>query len=508
MDPTAFDRLVTSLGATASRRTILGVLLPVLAALMRPAFETHARKDRGQGKRRGGSERGIPRRRKKARRKAPGRQRVRAEAASCCGDRACPVPGPGAQAAKCDFRGADLHGLNLQGAQLAKITGTGADFSGVEARGASFGAACLRGANFAGAQLEQTQFGGACLFFADLTDATVDVTRTLRAALLCGTTLPAGTVSDRDCAKSSPCCPLCDEANPCPTGKVCCATRCISVQDAVANAAPGDTITLCAGVFRATNVVIDKNLTLVGAGQGDNPRQDTILDGGEAGRVLEVAQGVTVTVRNLRIRNGLAPQSTDGGGISNAGDLTLNYVSVVGNSAGENGGGILNSGTLVLDGTTVADNAAAFNGGGIENTGNLTLRNNSELRHNGARSGGGIHTSIGALIIEDNSSVWFNSAGRNGGGIDILGGAVTVKTFSAVTNNEAGTAGGGISNLGALTLEANTVVAMNRAGREGGGILHFGPSVSVADTTIVVRNAAGGGLDNCRPVGAVPNCIG
>jgi hypothetical protein len=42
----------------------------------------------------------------------------------------------------------------------------------------------------------------------------------------------------------------------------------------------------------------------------------------------------------------------------------------------------------------------------------------------------------------------------------------------------------------------------------GGGVHESGGEVSVADSLIVTLNTAGGLPDNCRPMGAVPNCVG
>ena len=58
-----------------------------------------------------------------------------------------------------------------------------------------------------------------------------------------------------------------------------------------------------------------------------------------------------------------------GGGIFNAGTLTLTNSTVSGNNADENGGGIFNDngGTPMLTNSTVSGNNAAVDGGGIFN---------------------------------------------------------------------------------------------------------------------------------------------
>src|SRR5262245_51261407 len=78
-----------------------------------------------------------------------------------------------------------------------------------------------------------------------------------------------------------------------------------------------------------------------------------------------------------------------GGGIFNAGTLTLTYSTVRGNKA-YSGGGIDNAGTLTLTRSTVHSNTATNFGGGLLNgAGTVTLRN-STLSGNTADYGGGI----------------------------------------------------------------------------------------------------------------------
>jgi hypothetical protein len=74
-------------------------------------------------------------------------------------------------------------------------------------------------------------------------------------------------------------------------------------------------------------------------------------------RVFTIVSGVTVTLRDLTIRYGGAPNYYDGGGLNNAGTMTLINSTVSGNTAGLGGGGIGNLGTLTLTNSIVASNA-------------------------------------------------------------------------------------------------------------------------------------------------------
>ena len=101
----------------------------------------------------------------------------------------------------------------------------------------------------------------------------------------------------------------------------------------------------------------------------------TVSGGGAVG-VFSVTSGVIATISGLTISGGFAGQ---GGGIDNAGTLTVNSSTIANNStpaASSGGGGIYNAGTLTVTNSTVADNNA-FVGGGIYNAGTLTVTNST-----------------------------------------------------------------------------------------------------------------------------------
>jgi hypothetical protein len=80
-----------------------------------------------------------------------------------------------------------------------------------------------------------------------------------------------------------------------------------------------------------------------------------------------------------------------------------------------------------------------------------------------------------------------------------------------VSGNTAKVRGGGIFNdIGTATLVTGSQVTANAAGQVngGGGVYENSGTVNVADPAIVTLNTAGGLPDNCRPAGAVENCLG
>ncbi len=92
-----------------------------------------------------------------------------------------------------DFRGADLRGSVFNGAWLRGASFAGADLRGADLRGTTLTAASLRGARLRGANLADAN-----LRFARVRN------RQLRAAYLCRTERPGGSVAMRDCDRSAP----------------------------------------------------------------------------------------------------------------------------------------------------------------------------------------------------------------------------------------------------------------------------------------------------------------
>ncbi len=273
----------------------------------------------------------------------------------------------------------------------------------------------------------------------------------------------------------------------------CSADDC-SLREAVvaANAAAGpDTITVPPGTY---------TLTLAGASEeaaatGDLDITDdvTIIDGNAADRAFELNAGVTAAIERLWVRNGSAP---NGGGIQNAGNLTLSDVLVRENAAGSSttakGGGVANSGTLVLLSSEVELNTTTGSGGGRNNTGEMTLTDSTERQNAADVSGGGINQSSGGSLTISGSTISENTAGSaavGGGGILADGGTVTI-TLSTIRGNSATKNGGGISagqnatiSITDSTLDTNTA----NDGGDGDTILWIG--ISLAITALVALAA-------------------
>lgn len=231
-----------------------------------------------------------------------------------------------------------------------------------------------------------------------------------------------------------------------------CDTDC-TLRDAItaANQSAGfDVIVLGPGVYAVSgsgnedqnangDLDILDDLTIIGASA------DKTSVEGSAERVLDIAGGTQVEIIGVKISNGR--QATgNGGGIRNAGQLTLTRVQVSGNSA--NGGA----------------------GGGIYSDGNgssLTVQQSAIHNNTATGVGGGI--AVGKQITLTDSTISGNSAGTTGGGIHSFDNTDGVIVGATITANQAGTQGGGIYTVTTpfITVDRpelrNTILAGNTA---------------------------------------------
>jgi predicted outer membrane repeat protein len=243
-------------------------------------------------------------------------------------------------------------------------------------------------------------------------------------------------------------------------------------------------------VVTAAEIAIDADVILDGEGA-------LTVHGARDHRVFSVPEGVRAELRGVVVAGGLAPL---GGGIWNAGVLTLMNSVVSGSSAAE-GGGIHNvkAGTMTLLNTTVFANDASL-GGGIFNDGTLTATHSIVSANTSEAGGGGIFNERELSLMD--SSVSDNTAGGSGGGISNVPGGdgndgpgrLTLLK-SIVSGNTASFNGGGINSEGTATLTSSTVSA-NR-GASGGGVYVRGDFTVVSGTVSGnVSESCGGGIDN------------
>lgn len=220
---------------------------------------------------------------------------------------------------------------------------------------------------------------------------------------------------------------------------------------------------------------ITDELTIVG-----NGRTNTIVQAGTNStngidRVFHILPGANVIMERMTIRYGRINGSVGGGGVNEAGTLTITDAELTDNSA-DSGGAVYNlNGTVMLEQSTLANNTAVNDGGAVYNSAGTLTVTDAELTDNSANFGGAIFNYNGTVTLEQ-STVANNTAANNSGGVDN-------SAFGAVT-----------------TLNVyNSTFSGNSAGFTGGAILAYsggssGSIVNLVNATIHDNNGAFGGL--------------
>jgi hypothetical protein len=223
-----------------------------------------------------------------------------------------------------------------------------------------------------------------------------------------------------------------------------------SLRQAIADAAPGDTITFASSVNTVTLTngdLVLRNVTI----QGPGASQLTVRRDPSAVqfRVFTVNAGVTATLAALTITGGDAGGVNaryGGGGVLNAGgDLTL-VDAVVSNNSAETGGGVR---TL----------------GGFVNhrwVGTLTVRRTSIINNTASVWGGGIDVEDAAVTI-DQSTIAMNTSGSGngqGGGLFALWSVADPVPLATIRNSTiSGNRGSAVASSMPVVFDSTTLVS-------------------------------------------------
>jgi len=304
----------------------------------------------------------------------------------------------------------------------------------------------------------------------------------------------------------------------------------------------GTYILTIAGAGEDTNQTGDldllDNLNLVGDGS-----TETVLDGNNLDRLLDILPGRTVAVNSMSIAHGRV-YDENGGGIRNQGDLTLDHVTLYGNAVVSTiawgGGGLSNQASpqdasATLNDCLVITNTAPI-AGGLHNVGWLTavtatmMVNRTTVRGNSASLwAGGLYngfevnaTNTVAVMTLTDSLIEHNMA-LSGygqvGGVDNEGypysncTATLTVDRSTIRNNTAasncdfcGFAGGIKNMMGTIvvrdsTISGNSASGTGYAGGEGGGLFIVSGAATLINSTVSGNEASGSGLANLSGVG-------
>jgi len=225
------------------------------------------------------------------------------------------------------------------------------------------------------------------------------------------------------------------------------------------------------------------------------------IDANQQSRVLNITaipgSVSSVGLGGLTITGGYA---SFGGGIRNAGNLTVVGCVVSENYSSGDSGGIGNLDTLTLTNSTISDNTCYARGGGVGNSGILTATNCIISLNATSLQGGGVSNQGGTVTLTDsliskNSVIQVGAA--SGGGIFSQSGGdpatVTVTVTNCVISEnyvQGGTesSGGGIYSNDYLSI-TNSVIRGNDSNRYAGGIYIQAGKVDVTNT-VISGNAA------------------
>ena len=230
----------------------------------------------------------------------------------------------------------------------------------------------------------------------------------------------------------------------------------LTIKGAVSAASSGDVIVVAAGTYTDEyGIVIDKNLTIQGAGMASTIVRGASIRGAAPDRIFKINSGVTATITGMTIKYGKAKDGANGDSAvsGECGPGTAN------GCPGEDGGGIYNSGNLILENCFITENDSGNGGVGYvglpggtgsvgadgalsEDGSNLSQTSGTagDTTGNGGAGGNGAYGGIGTPSHPNG----FNGGSGGNGGDGVAG--------QNGGSGGAGGSGGGIFNGIAATL--------------------------------------------------------
>lgn len=226
-----------------------------------------------------------------------------------------------------------------------------------------------------------------------------------------------------------------------------CITSC-SLRDAVATAAPGDTVQIPAGHYILTlgHITIAQDLTLVGDGARTTVIDGNNTSGGSRGGIFVTSGAISVEIDDVSLINGIANQA--GGAISALGVFVSNpplvFIPVA----------------LTIRRCTIANNQVT------------------------AGQAGGIEIQLGTLSIEDSTFSGNSTFPLVGGGV--LASTVTGSIVNSTFSGNTAASGGGAIQLGSatMTLTNNTMTGNQRTFSSAGGVRFFFSTLTLGNNVI------------------------
>ncbi|WP_460319822.1 Ig-like domain-containing protein [Pseudomonas ogarae] len=256
-----------------------------------------------------------------------------------------------------------------------------------------------------------------------------------------------------------------------------------SLRAALLSAQSGDIVTFNTSMTVALTqvLVVDKNITIDGDLNNDNVA-DVTLDGQYRTQIMQVTSGTTATLDGLVITRGMVAGNggnggddalvSQGGGIYNAGTLTLRNVTVTANAASGGGGG----------GGVTPQYAGGAGGGGGAITGGTGGKGGDTLNSTGSNGTAGQGGAGGGF---------FNIGGRGG---STTGGAGGAAYPGYSTGSAGGTAvSGGLSIGGGGGGDGYDDIGGAGGGAVGGIYNDTGATLRIIGNSTISNNVGAGG---------------
>lgn len=272
-----------------------------------------------------------------------------------------------------------------------------------------------------------------------------------------------------------------------------------SLREAVAAVDAPATATDCGTADNAGNTIAlgptTYTLLIPTAGSDDNSTGDLDVHGTTGLRIAGAGLGVTtisgsaplkdrllnvvsggVTLQNLTLKNGHAPDGADGVGSA------LTSLPPTAGKPGSDGGAISNSGTLSLDHVVVTNNSAGK--GGIGGSANPSAPSSPGATGGNGGRGGGIYNAPATALNLTDVTLSANRSGNGG-----TGGSVGGTTAAGGNGGCCGDGGGLFNDGGSVHVDASTF-SQNIAGDGGSG--GFGGSPITSGNAGTGGSGAGG----------------
>jgi CSLREA domain-containing protein len=258
-----------------------------------------------------------------------------------------------------------------------------------------------------------------------------------------------------------------------------------------------DVVTLPAGHFTLSrsgaqdDTNVNGDLDVLGAGltvRGQGAAGTTV-DANRIDRVFDVPTGRTTTIESLTITGGQAPMGANGADDTTAPPETEAQAGP--GDPGGAGGGVRNAGTLTITDATIADNRAGTGGiGGIAHGGDGNFGGTGTNGAFGAGGGGGVGGAGGGIFTSGSLTLTRVIVTGNKAGAGGLGGTGTGGQGGAGTSGNGGNGGNGAGGHGG-------------EGGNGGGVAAAPGATLTIDQSAISGNTAGdGGHDGLGQGGA------